>query len=472
MGCGARVVPGGDSDSGGVGGASVLVTGEPPAEDDDTSDEHAWDPDLQTQEPPDIPPSTTLLDILVVIDNSATMGPTQEALVRGLVRLVGQLEEHQLPVDIQMMFTTTDVANPVCEQYQRTHYSPANGAPTTNGCNQRLDDFTGLGSNPEAREELCTDFCPVDVMPVDPFVAFDVAGNDNVIEGVPSVVDVDGDGEQDSLAKRAVACLAPQGINGCGYEAPLEAMLRAIDPYSPWNMGERPFLRDDSSLVIVIATDEADCSMTDYGVMTDSEYWSVNPQGDAPQASSALCWNAGVTCEGPDANGNYDDCVPSDGPLAPLSRYADYLIALGEMYGRAVRMVALTGVPGVTERDAEPPFAPVAGGIADLVVHNWRDGAFPDGDLLPADMDNGDASEELQFEFGIGPGCTVVDDASGHVARAIPNPRVNEVCAALTPGDDPDGGTHCCIESACDAIAALDCIVGWSAYEGTLLPKG
>ena len=28
----------------------------------------------------------------------------------------------------------------------------------------------------------------------------------------------------------ALSCIGPQGINGCGYEAPLEAMLQAINP--------------------------------------------------------------------------------------------------------------------------------------------------------------------------------------------------------------------------------------------------
>src|SRR5688572_6613360 len=130
-GCGPRVVLGGEDDTtGGIGEVGTAVTSSVPDEEDD-GEEDAWDPDLYMQDPPDVPPAVKQLDILVVIDNSATMGPTQEALIRGLVGLVGQLENNlELPVDVQMMFTTTDMGHPLCEGFGPNSYVAAQGAPT------------------------------------------------------------------------------------------------------------------------------------------------------------------------------------------------------------------------------------------------------------------------------------------------------------------------------------------------------
>ena len=61
-------------------------------------------------------------------------------------------------------------------------------------------------------------------------------------------------------AVEALSCIAPQGIDGCGFESPLEAMAQALNPDAAWNTAERPFLRPGGVLAIVILTDEVDCS--------------------------------------------------------------------------------------------------------------------------------------------------------------------------------------------------------------------
>ncbi|MBT8495670.1 MAG: thrombospondin type 3 repeat-containing protein, partial [Deltaproteobacteria bacterium] len=52
------------------------------------------------------------------------------------------------------------------------------------------------------------------------------------------------------------ACIAELGINGCGFEQPLESLRLALA--NPDNLG---FLRDDALLAVVIVTDEDDCSV-------------------------------------------------------------------------------------------------------------------------------------------------------------------------------------------------------------------
>lgn len=464
--CGQRIVADvgdGESSASGIGSGVVTSSTEDSADGEDDND--PWRGDMPAApDPPPLPPTgcdedtPCLLDVLVVIDNSSSMAPTQAALVRGLVGLVGQLEvqeDLELPLDVQMMFTTTDVGNPYCEGYNDNGYESAMGAPTIDGCNRRITDFTGLGSSPEQVEGLCTDFCPADVVPSDPFVAFAADGSNNVGAGVAGETDIDDDGVPDSAVKRAVGCLAPQGINGCGFEAPLEAMLRALDPDATWNSGDRPFLREHGRLVIVIATDEADCSATDFEWLTDPQYWEEGP------GSSAACWDAGITCEGPNREGVYTACVPTAAPLAHVSRYSEHLAWIAEAYGTEVEMIAITGVPSVTARNDEAPFEPVAGGVDALIVHDWRDALVPDGDMLPGDDQDAD---DLQGMFGIGPGCAVAQP--GHVARAIPNHRVNEVCRRL----DDQANVDCCIESACDETAALDCVIGWTRADRTRRP--
>ena len=71
-------------------------------------------------------------------------------------------------------------------------------------------------------------------------------GTSNVPTADP--VDVNGDGVDDSNVAQALACIGPQGIDGCGYESQLEAMRRALDPDAEWNGGDTPFMRDGGLL--------------------------------------------------------------------------------------------------------------------------------------------------------------------------------------------------------------------------------
>jgi hypothetical protein len=385
------------------------------------------------------------VDVLFVVDNSSTMAPAQRELARAAVGWIGALLADGSDHDVQIMVTTTDMGNPLCTPFQPAGYDPANGAPTTTGCNARIDHFTGLGANPLQVPEACTDVCPSDIVPSDPFLAFGPRGA-NVPE-VPES-DIDGDGNPDSPIAQSLACMIPQGINGCGFESPLEAMLQALNPNADWNVGDRPFMRDGARLVIVMLTDEADCSVDDYTVMENEAYFNDNPNTGTAQASSALCWNAGVECEGPDAMGVYSDCTPVvDGPLEETDRYVLYLrddLVIGQ--DKRVDFLSIGGVPTVTEYDDVPPYAPTAGGLFDLVVRNWQDGVYPAGDILPDDDANGIDAADKHFTFGIGPGCTG-EHLAGGFTQAIPNPRVQQVCQALEGG--LDSPPHCFMDSIC-----------------------
>lgn len=410
------------------------------------------------------------IDLLFVIDNSGTMGEEQVNLSANLPLLIEKLQnlkdsnDNLLNPDVNIMVTTSDLGHPQCTPFQPDGYTPAKGAPVATPCIDRIDDFTGLGSDPPSFPEACTTGCPVPVKPMpEPYIHFD-----ENITNVPG-----------GNITGALSCLGPQGINGCGYEAQLEAMLQALNPKSPWNCDDpddpvacpaggitKPFLRPGATLAVVMITDEADCSVRapeGYAYFTNeafNTYWEINPEtGTKTQATSAVCWNAGVNCGAPDPDGVYADCSSIDtGVLHPLSRYIGYLKnELGTKQNKDVIMLGILGVPEVTEHNMDPPFQPTAGGVFDLEYRRWRDGAYPTGDILPGDEGTADTKE---FEFGIGPGCTGDDGMGGFTGQAVPPVRIKEVCESL---DDPaEDKIRCCIESVCDDdfSAAINCLTG------------
>jgi hypothetical protein len=232
-------------------------------------------------------------------------------------------------------------------------------------------------------------------------------------------------------------------------------MRLALDSGAEWNTGGDGFLRGGGLLAVVIITDEADCSIADDAVMNDESHQEVNPETMDKAPSSALCWNAGVSCDGPNNNGVYSDCMSSGEALTPAQDYVEFLDGLG----RPVVMLGILGVPEVTAHAAETPFQPIEGGVEALVYRDWSDPDYDNGgDILPDDWDAGRDAAHQTWKYGIGPGCTGQSDNGDFTGQAIPPVRVKEVCQALDEGDE----VRCCIESICDAdfSDAIRCLGG------------
>lgn len=209
------------------------------------------------------------LDILFVVDNSGSMLDQQTALVEAARdALFGQLAADLggLP-DLHVGVTSTAI--PIT-------------TPSVPGCTQ------GLGG------ALTTNGC---------------AG----ITGSFLVDEDDGAGGRTrnytgDLAD-AFGCMAALGVNGCGFEQPLAAAIRAVDGSVPGNAG---FLRDDAFLLVVLVTDEDDCSMSDTSLLGD-------PVADLESAlgprTSFRCFEFGVVCDddsAPRAGGPRTDCAPRE----------------------------------------------------------------------------------------------------------------------------------------------------------------
>lgn len=397
------------------------------------------------------------LDILFVIDNSESMGPKQRNLVAALPLLVEQLRDlvgrdgDKVVADVNVMVTTTDVGHPLCEIFQKPSYKAAKGAPISSACTERLERFTSVNGKVKI-PELCTDTCPPDqaAHPADPFLHF--AGDTHNVIAAEGVLDP---------VARALACIVPQGVDGCGFEAPLEAMLRALDAEAAWNTGPRPFIREGAALAIVVLTDEADCSIEDFKYFDLAfkdhpefgQYYELDPATNEKSIpTSAICWNGAMTCDPADANGVHAACVETyKEVLWPVSRYTDRLRAPAWLReGKPVFMLVLGGVPSVTARNPEPPHEPIAGGWPDIIYRAWTD-----ADLLPGDPDS---VAVKHHHFGIGPACK-----APAIGYGLPPGRLLDVCRALDLNEQAE--VACCVESVCDPdfAGAVTCLTGMSS---------
>jgi hypothetical protein len=400
------------------------------------------------------------LDILFVIDNSGSMVEEQHNVARNLPLMLDALlelpdnEGNPIEPDVHLMVTTTDMGHPLCTPFQKPDYTPRAGAPVYEGCNARIERFTGLDPmNPVVIDEACTNGCPVDVVPEDHFIRFGPEGSN-----------VPGDD-----VRGALACLGPQGIDGCGYQAPLEAMLRALDPTACWNDPAQPacdaedewadttegFLREDAILVIVLIGDGMDCSVVDpggYAYFTDDDvFWSIDPALGIPRPSPAICVNAGVACVDDDGDGAHEECTAIESEvLHPIERYRSSLRAIAE--DKEVVMLGALGVPPVLAHNPDPPYQPIAGGLVDLVYREWIDAPYPAGDVLPDAWDAGRRAADEAFVSGeLAPGCIEVDDRGAFLGHALPPVREREVCESLNFVDEiGEEQVRCCVESICD----------------------
>ena len=309
--------------------------------------------------------------MLIVIDNSPSMAQEQPTIVEQLGYVVDFYEGEQFRLDYRLGVTTTEVSHPGCEPT-----SEGNGALVATSCRSRIDEFvvgaSMEGAAADIRDEACLDWCSLDALPLTggPWVER-IEGVSNVAPGVEPA--------------EVFQCLAAQGVRGCAFESPLEAMrealLRAAEVEDPMHA----FLRPDASLFILFITDEPDCS------------W--NPEhanAFEADATSAACWHAGVECTGPDDALLCASAPVDESLLHPMSRYSGMLSALADRK-RSVR--AENGV-----------FVSLIGGAPELATSD----PFETHYATSTDPAHADA-------FGVAPGC------SSEIGEAQPPVRLREL---------------------------------------------
>jgi hypothetical protein len=238
------------------------------------------------------------VDILFVIDNSGSMGEEQAALARGIGSFIDVLEDPNVRANYRIGVTTTDNGNPWCPTT-----SPEAGSLSFSSCLDRIANFTSQAGDVDAGAIACSNNCSLDNAALgitaqsSPW--FEVNENTTSLPAGVSMAD-------------AFACIAPQGINGCGFESPLESMNKALIRTDTQADPAYGFKREQAILSIVHITDEADCSYNNqwasiFEQSGNKVFWN-DPSDTFP--TSAVCWNAGTNCTD-NGSGGYD-CVAAD----------------------------------------------------------------------------------------------------------------------------------------------------------------
>nr|HEX4316356.1 hypothetical protein [Kofleriaceae bacterium] len=138
----------------------------------------------------------------------------------------------------------------------------------------------------------------------------------------------------------AFACVANVGDTGCGFESPLEAMKRALDGSHSENAG---FIRPGAFLAVVILTDEDDCSAN------DDSLFSLDGSDAGPE--DFRCTRFAYQCDqpiSPSAAGNYTNCsVRTDSYLRDPADYYEFLSTLKDPSQIVVALIAGDPTPNV-----------------------------------------------------------------------------------------------------------------------------
>jgi hypothetical protein len=361
------------------------------------------------------------VDILFVIDNSGSMGEEQGTLAANFAAFIEVLEDPEVDANYRIAVTTTDNGNPYC-----SGTTPEGGAFVMTSCQDRLEQFVfaaGTEAEKDKRVEACEEHCPPEFADIE--LQPTTVADGGAAEARPWLERRGGasnlPGDMDTV--QGFQCFGPQGINGCGFESPLETMYKALRRTFDAEETSYGFVRDEALLAIVFVTDEADCS---YQVQHqdiflpdgDRAFWE-DPNAAYP--TSAVCWNAGVACEG--GPGQYADCwaqdhasngepaaSDDDAVLHPLSRYVDLLedIEYQKRHLDPKQDILVSVIAGVPE-------------------------GYPDQRIVYQDsLDPG-----FQGDFGIGPGCT------SSAGEAVPPVRLRELAETMQADGDPNMFSIC-----------------------------
>ena len=155
---------------------------------------------------------------------------------------------------------------------------------------------------------------------------------------------------------QALSCIAQVGANGCGFEAQLEAMKRSLDGSRIENTG---FIRDGAYLAIIFLTDEDDASTKDSSVFSLADATVGGRNDYRVQPLFAYGCDTAIS---PSAGGTYTNCIPRlDSYLRDPAYYSQFLSSVKDPAQLVVAAIA-GPPPGVMTNDS-PPVTAMANNI-------------------------------------------------------------------------------------------------------------
>jgi len=304
---------------------------------------------------------TAKVDILFVIDDSSEMRLSQDNLMRNFPAILTRLMDPPGLPDLHIAVISTDMGA---------------GDGSIAGC-----DMTG-GKNGIFQYQPTGGCTSSGLAPGATFIADD--GTNRNYTGQLSDV---------------FGCISQLGESGCGFEHQLAAITRALGADgSPPPAENQGFLRPDAFLVIVLLTNEDDCSAP----AGSNLYDTANNTTLASQLGPPLnfrCNEFGHLCNGQkpprlapngDANATVtlDGCVPAeDGLLIPVADVMQQIRALKAFPDQQILVSAITGPTSpYTVKWRSPPT--VDTGPWPIIAHSCTgsDASFADPAIRIADF--------------------------------------------------------------------------------------
>ncbi len=333
------------------------------------------------------------VDLLFVIDNSASMAGEQANVRVNFPAYLTSLRnmEGGLP-DLHLGVTSTDLGTGM---YQISSCEEVGG----DGGNL----LTGNCTNPTGAPyiiDVAARGCEITMEPGNTCSAHSCSQADCAHEpsttfvedsttGCPRCRNYAGEALEDVFS-----CIADLGTMGCGFEQPLEAMRRALEPTNTANAG---FVRDNAFLAVVLITDEDDCSASNPQLFDNTQTDLTSTLGPL---NAYRCFEHGITC---DINsrvhqGTRQNCVPREDAAALLHPVSSYLQFLQDLKDPQEMVVAAMAGPVQLSLTGE-------------------------GHNMVVDLDDA-GNPELQYS------CTVADGG------AVPSIRIFNVIAAFNTEED------------------------------------
>ncbi len=361
-------------------------------------------------------------DILLVIDDSASMADEQETLALNLGAFIDVLESEEVKMDYRVMVVRTSGSN--CQLDGQTDGQTDGGLPVAESCRARLEDFVV----PEGREagvadwrDVCLESCAHETLDIVPTLA----GLEDTARPRPWLEhrrDTEGEGVNSPVPLgEALTCLGLVGVSGCDYESPFEAIARVLEQDKVPGSPTYGFLREDAHFLALVISDEDDCSLRDPSVLDPAGarvFWPPGTPSAETRAPSATCFRAGSGCR---VEENRWVCeaverAADGGPAGPGSGAAPVLHPVDELVQSFERLRQ-------SKRDAGNHEAAVLLGLITGVDERGM-GAWP----LPEPED-----ADFVAEFGVAPGCQAMHDEQRAVGMSPP--RLLALAEALTPNN-------------------------------------